>query len=66
MKQNWKGTVDDAYKCLARAILDRSYQDVRNWPPTGQSHLSSKDRYEAQKFLDGGGTFDIVRGLAEL
>ena len=62
----WQGTLRKAYKTLARAVLDRTYQDIRNWPPTGASHPTQKDKLDALKFLAGGGTYEIVRGLAEL
>ena len=66
MNRNRSGTLRDAYRTLARAILDRTYQDMRNWPPTGASKPTIRDRQDARKFLAGDGTYEIVRGLAEI
>lgn len=63
---SWQGTLRNAYKTLARAVLDRAYQDLRDWPPTGASHPTERDKRDARRFLAGGGTNEIVRGLAEI
>ena len=63
---SWQGTLRNAYKTLARAVLDRTYQDLRDWPPTGASHPTERDKRDARLLLAGGGTYEIVRGLAEI
>ena len=63
---SWQGTLRNAYKTLARAVLDRTYQDLRDWPPTGASHPTERNRRASRLSLAGGGTYEIVRGLAEI
>ena len=66
------GTERNSWKRLARAVLEQSYRDLnkRLRPKYGgggcQDLPSPSDREDAREFLSGGGTYEIIRELAEL